>query len=91
MRFKAILRAAALFSLLVTSTADARSNGTELLDPTGTWATKPVHPGNPAQVTLPGVPDAPPVVPAAVPAGGPISAMMLAGSLLLAGARRRRT
>ncbi len=44
---------------VIDSDGDGRSNGTELLDPTGTWPTRPAHPGDPAQVTQPGVSDAP--------------------------------
>lgn len=65
----------------IDSDGDGRSNGAELLDPSGLWTTRPVHPGNPALVTQPGVIDPPPPNP--VPALPLPSLLTLAGALLL--------
>jgi hypothetical protein len=66
------------------SDADGRSNGSELLDPQGSWTTGSSNPGNPTQVTNPGVAQA------SVPALGFLGFVGLAGALLVSGIRSRQ-
>jgi hypothetical protein len=72
------------------SDGDGRTNGQELLDPQGAWRAGDPNPGNPAEVTNPGVPDAPP--PRAVPARSMAGLTLLAGLLMGVGmfARQRQ-
>lgn len=70
------------------SDGDGRTNGQELLDPQGAWRAGDPNPGNPAEVTNPGVPDAPP--PRAVPVSSTAGLTLLAGLLLGAGVVARR-
>lgn len=64
----------------IDSDGDGRSNGRELLDPTGAWAIGQPHPGHASLVRLPGFVDAAPVgVPALPPLGLAFLAAALAG------------
>ena len=66
---------------------DGRSNGAELLDPSGAWRSG-ASPGTPSQVTNPGLANPPP--PKAVPALPAVAALGMAGLLFRIGRRRLR-
>jgi hypothetical protein len=63
----------------IDSDGDQRSNGTELLDPNGTWSIGAANPGIPALVTNPGLPVLP------VPALGLATSVTLGLGLVFSG------